>query len=74
MTKIQAYFPEELYLEAQLVAKKEDTNFSELLRKIVQNYLNQKKPANTKKIKTVTFKNLGQTNAAITHNDIYDLK
>ncbi len=70
MIKIQAYFPEDLYLQIKLIAKAENKNFSDLLRQIASNYVSQKKTK--KKLKTVTIKSLSTTNAALTHNDIYD--
>jgi hypothetical protein len=54
MIKLQAYFPDDLYLELKLQAKRENVNFSQLLRTISQNYLVKKVKKNPlAKIKTI---------------------
>lgn len=58
MTKLQAYFPDDLYLELKLQAKRENVNFSQLLRTISKNYLAKKVKVNPlAKIKPIKVEN-----------------
>jgi|694.fasta_scaffold28847_10 hypothetical protein len=58
MTKLQAYFPDDLYLELKLQAKRENVNFSQLLRTISKNYLAKKVKVNPlAKIKPMKVEN-----------------
>jgi predicted DNA-binding ribbon-helix-helix protein len=74
MTKIQAYFPEELYQQAVLDAKINNQNFSEFLRIAVENYLRTKPKTKKPKINVISLKNRKVENYSGKIKQIYDHK
>lgn len=85
MIRTQVYIPDELYAEAKRYAALHDMNISQLIRAGLAKELKATLPGakkNTKKgaakhdpladlVGKYSFGN-GPTNAALTHNDIYD--
>ncbi len=73
MIKIQAYLPNDIYMDLKLEANQKDVNFSELLRQIIDEHKKKEQKKNKKRtLKTMTLKNKGTTFISQEHNDIYD--